>query len=224
MNRLISLLLGTLIACPAAQAAVAITTNPVCKKLVTAIEQAQKVESCKAAWQKITKSPAIKVQDHTQIIQQALRLAQVQKEVFEEELTNLDDETKDRSKIKWGRGQLALGSYFVAGAPLVWMNLACKGLGKNKAFDFVATFFFPESLGIQKDPTTGKDLNTSTNSFITIIFVMHLIIDHLVGPYLIYRGYRNLKQGLNHKQILQDKISNLDAIITYLQDLQTKSQ
>ena len=39
-----------------------------------------------------------------------------------------------------------------------------------------------------------------------------------------YKGYHNLKQGLNYKQFLQDKIANLDAIITYLQDLQTNNQ
>lgn len=224
MNRFTSLVLATLIACPAAQAAVAITTNPVCKKLVTAIEQAHNVESCKAGWHTIVKSTKIKTDDHPQVIAQALRLAHEQKAVFEEELTNLDNKAKDYSKIKWGAGQLALGIYLAAGAIGAWTQEIFK-LQQNKIFQPVIDIVFPEDFMLSRDSTTGKILETKTNTLIMTIGVMHMcIFSHLVGPYLTYKGYKNIKQGLHYKQILHDKITNLDAIIAYLQDLQTNNQ
>ena len=224
MNRLYYILLATLISFPAIQA-LDIKTDASCKKLVTAIEQGQKLEKCSTAWQNITQSKTITTQDQQEVLDQALQLAQTQKTTLEQELVNLGDETKDLSKIKWGRGQLALGSYFFAGALLLWVDLTHKDSWNNKAFAFATNIFYPESLGIQKDPTTGRVLDTKANRLLAWIAITHgIIINHFVGPYLIYRGYHNLKQGLNYKQFLQDKITNLDAIITYLQDLQINNQ
>jgi hypothetical protein len=72
MNRILSLSLITLIAIPAAQA-VDIKTDISCKKLVIAISQAHSLETCTAAWQKVTESSTITAQDRIDILKQLLQ-------------------------------------------------------------------------------------------------------------------------------------------------------
>jgi len=188
---------------PAAQAVVAITTNPVYKKLVTAIEQAQHIKTCEKGWNIIAQSSLIAAADHAQILDQALQLAQIQKTVLAEELTHLGAETKNRSKIKWGVGQLALGMYLMAGE-----------IDLIRRKGDISPVLWPESL-------------TYATPFMKLggIFVITRLcaLNLVVPPYLFFKAYKNLKHGLNYQQYLQDKIANLDATIAYLQSLQTNN-
>jgi hypothetical protein len=212
MNRLYSLLFIALITCPAAQA-LDIKTDASCKKLVVAIEQGQNLERCKTAWQAFTASKASTAQDQTAMLDQALQLAQEQKVILEKELANLSDETKNHSKIKWGVAQLVLGAWLAIGE-VSFLLIASAG----KKINHMPTwqFWWPDMWALDKRwiPETPN-----------LIFVVSRLValNPIIGTYSLYKGYKNLKQGLNYKQFLQDKITNLDAIIIYLQDLQTNN-
>jgi len=214
MNRLISFLLATLITCPAAQA-LDIKTDASCKKLVTAIEQSQGIEKCTAAWQNITASNAIPAQDQTAMLDQALQLAKTQKTALEQELTNLGDKTKNHSKIKWGAAQLALGAYLLLGEAYILIGATI--MGDKLHYVPGSHFLWPEVWA------QYKKQYISNISALCIFSTRLFLINPGLGTYSLYKGYHNLKQGLNYKQFLQDKITNSDAIIIYLQDLQTNN-
>ena len=210
MNRLYYTLLATLISFPAIQA-LDIKTDASCKKLVTAIEQGQKLEKCSTAWQNITQSKTIMVQDQKELLDQSLQLAQTQKTTLEQELVNLGDEIKDHSKIKWGAGQLALGTYLWLGEAYVLRYF----------LDRVAIRDTPGWQIVWLDAVALDKKWLPEDPLLIFILSRAFLINPVLGTYCLYKAYHNLKQGLNYKQFLQDKITNLDAIITYLQDLQT---
>jgi|GEM_PF-1914561 len=213
MNRLFYILLTTLITCPAAQA-IDLKTNPACKKLVTAINQAQDVSKCTAAWQTITASAAIATQDHAAIIDQALQLAREQKTALEQELNSLGNETKNYSKLKWGAGQLALATYCALGI----IYVLSESLAKTKVHHLPGwQFIWPEYWLKNRQ---GFCDNWCSEDSMNIVIALRFAINLVASPYCLYKAYYNLKHGLNYKKFLQDKIENLDAIISYLQEVQ----
>ncbi len=206
MKRILSLSLITLMAIPAAQA-IDIKTDVSCKKLVIAISQAQNLETCRAAWQKVTESSTITAQDRTDILQQAVQMAQEQRATLQQELTNLAGETKNYSKIKWGIAQLTLGTYFAAG---VGSFLAKKS----------HPFLYPEFLGIN-DP--NNILGYKESVLAVFLIARTFLINPIGAPYCFYKAYHNLNQGINYKQLLQTNIANLESMISYLEELQTEA-
>jgi hypothetical protein len=217
MNRLFYVLLSTLIICPAVQA-IDIKTDASCKKLVTAIKQAQTVEKCTAAWQTITASAAITTQDRAAIVDQALQLAQEQKSALEQELANLGDKTRNYSKLKWGAGQLAAGAYVTIGELFILYMVAYNSQD------------IPDDDCLPVDYNRGAAFFNITDKFAKMLFgpmlqsgftaLRFLAINPIVGFYCFEKAYHNIKQGLNYKKFLQDNIANLDAIISYLQEVQ----
>jgi len=210
MNRLFYILLATLITCPAAQA-IDLKTEASCKKLVRAISQAQNIEKLTTAWQTISASATITPEDRTAIVDQALQLAKEQKTALEQELNALGNETKNYSKLKWGAGQLAAGTWLALAE--IYVLIALSSTEKELENVPGSEFVWPE-LWIKHKGWITKD-------FAGLLGGLRMAtINPIIGCYCFYKAYHNLKQGLNYKKFLQDKITNLDAIITHLQEVE----
>ncbi len=213
MNRIIYSLFISLLACPAVQA-IDLVTDASCKKLATVIKDAQSVNTCKTVLQKITQNPKISAADQQEILDQSLQLARTQKAALEQELTILGNKTKNVSNIKWGVGQLTFGSYLLLGTALALHIIKNKN-AHNVTDYWSGKYLLPDKYLIERD----------TENIFLILFTAAriLLINPVLGTYFLYKGYKNLKIGLNYKQHLLDKIAHLEAIITYLQSLQTNN-
>jgi hypothetical protein len=157
-------------------------------------------------------SDTIAAHDHPHILEQAIQLAQKQKEILSTERDNLGDKTLNPTLLKWGVGQLALGTYLAAG--LTKMYIMYK---TNEGFaDQLSYFLFPMAY-LSESFQPGSIAYKLCN----VTLVSQFFASFPVVPYCLYKSYNNIKTGLYYKQHLEHKITNLDAIISYLEQLQS---
>jgi hypothetical protein len=131
----------------------------------------------------------------------AIERAQREKKILEVAMTNLGTATKHMPTIGKGSCQLMGAVYLVAG---VVKALHDRPITEQLLQSNGAKFLWPEIC-----------LSYKLKSLLYLRFVASI---PAIG-YLLYIGSATVREGLNYKKIVSDKIATLDAYINYLQQL-----
>lgn len=211
MNRLLLFMLMIGMGCSTLQA-IDLHNDKACEQLKVAIEQAQPIEKIQAAWKAVT--AGLSAQNKKIVAAQAVEHARAQKAALEKAQVTLGNKTYDASKLKWAAAQLAGIAYCVGSPPLMLLLDEKFNLRSNHEP------LIRQIIGIPLLPIIGLVVVGFENRKLMVVAVaVELCLRLYFTIYWANKGCKNLYQGMNAKKLIEQKVSNLEATIAYLQPL-----
>jgi hypothetical protein len=198
--------------------AVDLRTDVVCKNLLYVITQGQLLAIVQAEFEQVVSTTDMSAVQQIELAMDVVAYAQEQKEETQKLIAALANQTYDTSKIAWGGLQLLAGVFCEAS---VWRALLIS-MRNNSEIDFLA---IPDKLPLSKlylrfiaryieSPNLA-----GISPGIQVLTPVELILYAVIAPFLLYTGGTLLYQGIYCKQLLEVKVANLEATISYFQEL-----
>ncbi len=200
------------------------TLNITCvhETIQNALKESTCLETYKQAWHDISTLYLESEQDLTPLIEYTLDAAQKQHAVLEQQLTcSCAPISAEKLTLACGIGKLVAGAYLALGIiafPLDSYNY----LDTEK----LMTFCFPIPKAAESvlywlithyRGTSTPMTNVQKTGF--YLRCAQWFISLPLAPYLFYKGVQKIDKGLHYTQRLEQKITTLNHIIAYMQEL-----
>jgi len=189
----------------AALSAIDINTHCACKKLKQAVQHGAPLNQVIFLLQQVSYHSSITEQDFAALITQARQLAHESKEIFEKEVSEAQAAPEQSANIK--AITVILGSSYLISSVIA---IACFRVSFAHT---QAWYFFPLQKWIEHQ-------FHATNPALGLVFAQ-LAAALTAAPYGLYWGIQKMGHKRRTVTTLREKITNLEAIIAYLDGLQS---